>query len=72
MNYFLLGHMIGDPSLLILDSMDVVFPPSSIDSAVEEFSICVPLPKVGDSGTLLLTRPFKHRQGNDPPLEPSP
>ena len=72
MYYFLLGHMLGDPSMLVLDSVDVIFTPSSINTAVEEFSIRIPLPKVGDSGPLLLARSFNNGQCNDSPLEPSP
>ena len=46
--------MLGDPTMLVLDSMDMIFSPPSINPAVEEFSIGVTFFEVGDSRTLFL------------------
>lgn len=68
-NYFLFGLMLGDPTLLMFDSMNVVFFSSScVDPAMEEFCVGISFSKVGDSRALLLTSSLKHGQTYDPSL----
>lgn len=68
MNYFLLGLMVGNPTLLMLYPMDVVFSSSCVDPAMEEICVGISFAKVGNSRTLLLMSCLKHGQTYDPSL----
>jgi hypothetical protein len=46
--------MIGDPTVAVLDTLNEVFPSSSIDTKVEELGVCITLLNVSNAGTLLL------------------
>jgi hypothetical protein len=46
--------MIGDPTVVVFDAMDVVFPSPGINPQMEKLRVCVSLFYVCDTGTLLL------------------
>jgi hypothetical protein len=56
--------MIGDPTLIMLKAVNMVFPPASIYPQVKEFGISMALLNIGNSSTLLLFRPLHHGKGN--------
>ena len=72
MDYFLLSTMLGDPTLVDLDLMDVVLPPSCINPAVNFFCIGITFFKVGHSCALPLMGSLEHGQIDNPSFEPSP
>lgn len=54
-NDFLLPLMLGNPTIIMLQSENMVFSPSSIDAPMEVFGVGVSLPQIGNTGTLLLS-----------------
>ena len=54
----------------MLDPMNVILVPTGVNAVVEEFGVGVALSQVGDPGALALPRPLKHRQTNNPSLDP--
>lgn len=61
--------MVGNPHMIVLESMNVVLSTPRVDPAVEEFCVCTTLFKVGQSSTLVFSCSLNHRQANHPPLE---
>lgn len=57
--------MIGDPTVVVLEPVIVIFPSPSIDLQVNEFRICIPFLKVGDGRALFLSFPLRHSQTYD-------
>jgi hypothetical protein len=48
----LLVLMVGDPTVVVLEMMDVIFPPSGVDSQMEKFCVCVTLFDICNMGAL--------------------
>jgi hypothetical protein len=69
MQDFLLPAMIGDPPTIVLDAVNVVFSPSSVDSQVEEFCIGITFLYIRNARTLLFSSPLQDRKGNDSSLQ---
>lgn len=62
--------MFGDPSVVVLETMNEVLSSSMVDSKMEEASVSISVLEVGDSRTLPFPCTLKHGQTNHFPLEP--
>ena len=54
--------MVGNPCMVKLDPVDVIFPSAGNNAAVEEFCVRVTLFQICDPSTLALSSPLKHRK----------
>jgi hypothetical protein len=59
-DYLFLGVVLGNPSMVMFDAVNVVFSPSCVYPKVEEFSIGITFLDFFNPGTLLLSRPLHH------------
>jgi hypothetical protein len=50
-----LGLMIGDPSIVVLESIYMIFAPPRVDPHVEKFGVCISFLDVGNPSTLFLS-----------------
>ena len=64
--------MIGDPTLVMLDPVNVFFSSSSIGPTMEEFCVGISFLQVSNSRTLLLASSLQHGQTYAPSLDASP
>lgn len=55
--------------MVMLETVDEVFPPSMIDTEMKIARVGIALFEICDSRVLTFSRFFKNRQANDPPLE---
>jgi hypothetical protein len=65
----LLSIVVGDPSLIVGDSLNEIFPLSAIDHGVEEFCVGLSIFQEADARALPLPRTIKNHQANHPFLE---
>jgi hypothetical protein len=55
-----LGVVLGNPSMVMFDAVNVVFSPSCVYPKVEEFSIGIAFLDICNPSALLLSRPLHH------------
>jgi hypothetical protein len=65
-NQALLSFMVGNPTLIIRNSLVKILPSTSIDLGVETFGVCIILFQDFYAGVLSFPSPVKNRQANDP------
>ena len=53
-NDFLLSLMLCDPTIIVLQSVNIIFSPPSVYVPMEVFGIGIALPQIGNAGTLFL------------------
>jgi hypothetical protein len=68
----LLINMVGNPPMIMLQSMDMILAPTGINTRVENFCVGIPLFDIGNARTLLFPSPRDHGKGDDLSLETRP
>jgi hypothetical protein len=72
MNHHFLIDMVGNPPMVMLQTMNMVLVPTGINTHVKEFCVGIPLFDGGNVRTLLFPSPLDHGKGDDLPLEARP
>jgi hypothetical protein len=57
--------MLGDPPLIALEMMNVVFSPPGIHSQMKEFGVCIPLFDISYASTLFLPSSLNDGKSDD-------
>ena len=70
-NDFLLSIMLGDPTIITLQSGNVVFSPSSIDVPMEVFGVGIALAEVANLGGLMFAGSFQNSETFNPTFQVS-
>jgi hypothetical protein len=68
LNDLLLSPMLGDPTLVVLEALNMIFPSSCTNSHREIISVGITFFDIGYSRTLLCPHPFHHRKRDDFPF----
>jgi hypothetical protein len=66
----LLGLMLRNPTVVVMEPKNVVLSPPRIDPHMKILSVSITFLDVGNAGTLSFPRPFYHREGKDLSFQP--
>ena len=69
MNDLLFFFVLGYPTMPVLDPMNVVLSPPSINAPMEKFGVSITIFQICNPCTLALSSPLEHRQANNPSLQ---
>jgi hypothetical protein len=71
-NHRFFGNMVGDPTIIMLQPMNMILASSGINSHMKEFCVGIPLFYIGNMCTLLFPSSFHHGEGDHFPFETRP
>jgi hypothetical protein len=66
------SFMVGDPTMVVLQLMNVILAPPGIHSHVEKIGVCASLLYIGNTGALVFTSSFNHGKSDHLTLKPIP
>jgi hypothetical protein len=64
--------MISNPTVVVLKTLDMIFPSSSVNPHMKELGVCIPFLNTCDAGALLFSRPLQGGKRNDFSFKPTP
>ena len=68
-NDLLFFFVLGYPTMFVLDPMNVVLSPPSINASMKKFGVSITIFQICNPCTLTLSSPLEHRQANNPSLQ---